>query len=304
MRVGLCSSGTRLLRCGNRLQPCGAVDLACGSIGRHFECPALDNVLPDQVENVYAGHRWSFEAWRGRVITTADREPFPGTGYTGTYTVNRTYTDRWFGVFGLAIQWGRAPTDAEVIAQAGLGDWDVIAELGEPRGVGGAIGRFYLAFTQDTGTGDLAGLLQALDLLPSSNQLGVQWTAPTGPCERLEFPEPQLGRTRYVGGWLEGDALAASVKQGFGSYVNDDTGQASFAYPGLADRALIVEDATEQALTVQRVGDPVELPGDWEGPPDGLVCPEAPPAPAADGNEQAIAGMMGRDPVAREGCCG
>jgi hypothetical protein len=303
-RLATCEGGTRLVRCGERVQLCGTTGLACGSLGRHFACPEPNAELAEIVDTVYPGHRWAFAARWGTTNITADREPFPSNRYTGTYTTTLDDFDRWVGVFGLSIQWGRPPTIAEVIADAGLAAFDVITRIGEPRGVGGAIGRFYMAMTQETGTGAIGGTLSAGDLPTASNRLGVTWETMTGGCSFTENPRPDLGYTDVQFQRLTGDATTAAAQQGRERFVNDPSGT---AYPGLADGARVFAEFTERAVTVTRIGDAVALPDNWEGPADGLVCPDdggGIDPQGGPGNAAAIAGLEAIDPLRRPGCCG
>lgn len=310
-RLATCSDGTRLVRCGDRVQICTA-GLVCGSVSTHYTCPSNDDVPPTEIVGTHAGHRWSFEAWNSRTVVTADQLPFPDLTYTGTYTTERTYNARVVGVFGVSVQWGRPPTLPEVYADAGLSGYAAgNVQLGDPRPIGGAFGVFYLGYDVLNGTASgLDALLAPADADAGSGRLGVAWRMPgeQAACSWTVTDDVAQGRRRRLGDWIEGDAFAAYVRSGRETYdlLGDE-----FTPDGLEDGGLLTADYNEQAAVVQRVGGPVELPDAWEGPADGLVCPDdggggidPEPGGGGSGNAAAIEAAAGVDPLRRPGCCG
>lgn len=315
-RLATCSDGVRLVRCGNRVQLCGDAGLTCGTEAAWYNC-ATPRANVELGQAIVPGHLFTFRAATAGVQVIADFTL--GGGYPGTYTETLNTTVQFDGVFGLAVQWGRPPTVPEVYSEHNLASGYDSVTVGEPRPVGpSAFGRFFYAWAGSPAYQLYADSPAALGFTAADrtnvdgNPLGVAYqvnVATVSRCTLSIITRAAQGVEDHTFERVLGDSSEGRYEAGTERYDIEGDG---WQWPGytdgirqnLPDGALISGSYTRTFAQVDRVGDPVNLPSNWEGPPNGLVCPDEPAPASADPNAEAIAATLEADPLRRGGCCG
>lgn len=300
-RLATCNGGTRLVRCGDRVQLCGDTpgSSSCDALVILHECPSplpstptdppeVERLTPRvQVYEWTFSYYWEVEYPDGEVQILVD----------------------WAsaGIFGFAFQWGRPPTDAEVRqtwgidpAWTGATNW---VSNGTPAGSAHEVALFrYGGITRNE-----AG---SFPFNAQTNPVGCEVYSNTlrgsGPGSilyrnfvRTFSAEPPATPGDPVQCYSFDDGLTnnrwtVSVTRGGGEVESVYTRSSASSYD--------VSTRERRFRLVPRSPWMTHL-DTWDGPPDFTVCTDA-AAARTDANAAAIQGMEAQNPLRRPGCCG
>lgn len=269
----------------HRVCCCGEVDGACGYIARAFIC--------DGGQAVQQAAFISGRAIRHSGASNSYREV---RDFTGAFVTEVLWDFNESGVAGVGVQWGRPPTEQEVVTDLGLASFQT---------------QFFQPATR-VGTSELyvlpaAAYSQSGQLRPGAGgarQLIGGGTGTITPDFNVNF-NPGCGTTT--------SGTQTTVRSMTGSPISRQASIVQTNSNPLASPRYFEE---RWSVNIVRDRSVFDLPSNWEGPPgfdlcaalagvSGALLPNPNPAPStAPGNDAMIEAMLAADPLRNCRTCG
>jgi len=316
-RLATCEGGTRLVRCGNRVQVCtDQRPTTCDGSITTYRCPCIsdtydhdmpecnvvvDRVIPWRAQVIEWEWEWEYIEERVRSYGTSE-------------LVRRSHIG---GIAGYAFAWGRYPTIQEIRDNYGIaeGEWgDETFVIYPPYQFGEyTTGTFFAQRVIEEENGALGfqfypnryGSIELSWLPYHYYKINVSMSGPVLGPRTLDCFDAAFEHYAY---FIEAKRTFTTEVSGDERVFKQTTEffrrDTNISTPD-TDNSTIIEN---EVTTVRILHEFPHLMDTWTGPQDWTPCepvPEGPAQPAStDPNAEAIARQQQLDPQNRPGCCG